>query len=332
VRIAVDVMGGDNAPKEILAGALDMAKERPDWEILLVGQEDIMPADLPANVKKVFANLVMAMDESVENIRKKTDSSIWVATKLIKEGLADAVVSAGSTGAQIISASLILGRVKGVDRPAIGIVYPTLQGGKILLDAGANPEIKPPQFLQFARMGSVFAKNLLKTERPKVALISNGTEAGKGTDNIVEAHKILAASELNFIGNIEGRDIPFGEYDVAVCDGFVGNMILKVSEGFAKVLLSKLKEEFLRSLFTKIAAGIMKPGLKRIMKLMDDSEYGGAPLLGVKGISIVCHGKSDAKAIKNGIKAAAYYVETGFVEQIEESMQIEENLQNEENL
>ncbi len=320
MRIAVDAMGGDHAPNEIVQGAIAAAQEHSDWQIILVGKEAMLPkqSQYPANVRTYPAGSVMAMDESVEHLRQKRDSSIWVATQLVKEGEADAVVSAGSTGAQMASALLQLGRIKGVERPAICVVFPTFNGGKIVLDIGANTELKPEQLLQFAVMGDVYAKAVFHTENPRIALLSNGAEECKGTPLVVAAHKLLAESELNFIGNIEGRDISYGEYDVMVTDGFTGNVVLKMAEGLSKVLFAQLKREFKHNLFTKIGAALVKPGLLNIKKALDYTEYGGAPLVGVKGISIVCHGSSNAYAIKNAIAVAANLVEADFVGKIAE--------------
>lgn len=323
MRIAVDAMGGDFAPGEICLGAVLAAESFPEIELTLVGNETILKQEfpsLPKNVTIFHASEVMAMDESVEAIRKKRDSSIWVATKLVKEKEADAVVSAGSTAAQMASALLQFGRIKGIDRPAISTVFPTIKGGKVLLDVGANTNVRPEQLFQFALMGKTYAEVILGIKNPGVALLSNGTEEGKGNDVIVEAHQLLKKANLNFIGNIEGRDIPAGEYDVAVCDGFVGNVVIKVSEGLGGLLFSLLKQEFERSLRTKIGAALVLPGLKNIKKMLDYAEVGGAPLLGVKGVSIICHGSSKKRAIQNAIRVARDCVSGKFIERIEESI------------
>jgi glycerol-3-phosphate acyltransferase PlsX len=331
MRIAVDAMGGDYAPKALLEGALTAADLHKDWEIILVGNEEALPkeASLPQNVTVELSKTVMAMDESVDNLRKKRDSSIWVATELVKNGRADAVVSAGSTGAQMASALLLLGRIKGILRPAIGITYPTLNGGKIMLDVGANVEVKADQLLQFAYMGAVYSKTLFNVLNPKIRLLSNGGEAGKGTETIVEAHQLLLKSGLNFEGNIEGRDLLKGEYDVVVTDGFTGNVVIKTTEGVASALMGLIKEELTASTSRKLGAALVKPGLKNIVKMLDYSEYGGAPLLGVNGVSIVCHGSSNSFAIQNAIRVAAECVQAGFVGQIAEQIQ-KQNLKGQE--
>lgn len=323
MRIAVDAMGGDYAPGEIVSGALQAAEMFPDLELILVGQETVLQKDfprLPRNVRIHHAAEVMEMDESVEALRKKKDSSIWVATRLVKENEADAVVSAGSTAAQMASALLLLKRIEGIDRPAISTVYPTLRGGKVILDVGANTNVEAKQLVQFALMGKTYAEVILKIPHPRVALISNGSEEGKGNDLVVEAHQLLKNTNLNFIGNIEGRDIPAGEYDVAVCDGFVGNVLLKISEGLGSALFTLLKREFEKDIRGKLGAALLMPGLKNIKKMMDYAEVGGAPLLGVKGVSIICHGSSKARAIQNAVRIGRDCVAGRFITQVEESI------------
>ncbi|ATW28442.1 phosphate--acyl-ACP acyltransferase [Candidatus Formimonas warabiya] len=316
-------MGGDYAPGEIVSGVLKASEMFPELELLLVGHEMVLKKaypELPQNIRICHAAGVMGMDESVEALRNKKDSSIWVATKLVKDGQADAVVSAGSTAAQMAAALLQFGRIKGIDRPAISTVFPTLQGGKVILDVGANTSVKPEQLVQFAVMGKTYAEVILKIAHPRVALISNGAEEGKGNEVTVEGHQLLKKANLNFVGNIEGRDIPAGNYDVAVCDGFVGNVLLKLSEGLGTSLFSLLKSEFESNLRSKIGAALLMPGLKKIKKMMDYAEVGGAPLLGVKGVSIICHGSSKARAIQNAVRVARDCVAGRFIDQIEESM------------
>lgn len=322
MRIAVDAMGGDHAPSEIIEGALIAAKEHPDWQIILVGKEDRLPKQslYPANVRTYPAGSVMAMDESVEHLRQKKDSSIWVATQLVKEGEADAVVSAGSTGAQMASALLQFGRIKGIERPAVCVVFPTFNGGKIVLDTGANVDVKPQQLFQFALMGDVYSQAIFHVENPRIALLSNGTEEHKGTELVQQTHEMLKNSNLNFIGNVEGRDISYGEYDVLVTDGFTGNVVLKLAEGLSKVLFTQMKREFKSNLRSKLGAALIKPALMNLKKAMDYAEYGGAPLVGVKGISIVCHGSSNSIAIKNAIGVAGKLVEADFIGHITEKV------------
>ncbi len=218
------------------------------------------------------------------------------------------------------SALLQFGRICGIERPAICTVFPTLNGGKVILDVGANTEVKPEQLVQFALMGKTYAELILHIHNPKVALLSNGTEECKGTEVIIQAHQMLKSANINFVGNIEGRDIPIGNYDVAVCDGFAGNVLLKVSEGLAMAFFTLLKKEFTQNFRNKLGAVLLKPGLKNIKKMMDYAEYGGAPLLGVKGISIICHGSSKDLAIQNAIRVARDCVTGGFIKQIENSI------------
>lgn len=322
MRIAVDAMGGDYAPGEIVKGALKAAVIYPDIEIILVGQRDKIMDSLPGkslhpNMKIYEASEVIGMEEHpAAAIKKKKDASIVVATRLVKEGTADALVSAGSTGAQMGSALLGLGRIKGISRPAIATVLPTLQEGKLLLDVGANPDAKPENLLQYGIMGSIYAEMILGIQDPKVALLNIGSEEGKGNELVQAAYQLFKDSSLNFIGNIEGRDIPYGTADVIVCDAFVGNIVLKTIEGMASSLFQLIKEKITANSVRKMGALLIKPGLKEIAQSIDYSEYGGAPLLGVNGTSIICHGSSKEKAIFNAIRVAKECVEESIIEKI----------------
>lgn len=320
VRIAVDAMGGDLAPQALVDGALQAAAHYKDVQIILVGQPERLPdaATLPANVVIEPAATVMAMDESVENLRKKRDSSIWIATKMVKEGRADAVISAGSTGAQMAAALLLLGRIPGITRPAICTVFPTVSGGSVLLDIGANLELEVEQYVQFALLGSLAAQTMLQRENPTIGLLNNGTEEHKGTDKLVEVNRRLRESSLNFIGNYEARELMSGNVDVIVTDGFTGNAILKTSEGIARTIMAMLKQELSASATRKMGAMLVKPGLDHIKSMLDYKKYGGAPLLGVNGISVVCHGSSDAVTIECAVKQARDLYESRFVENIRE--------------
>lgn len=320
MRIAVDAMGGDHAPKEIIEGSLQALNLSNDLHIILVGQEEeikkYLPNNItPARVSIVHCTEVIAMDDHPATAyRKKKDASITVATRLVKEGKADAIVSAGSTGAQMVAALFGLGRIEDIDRPAIGTIFPTLLGPKLLLDAGANTDCRPENLVQFARMGRVYVQQILGIEDPKLALISNGEEPTKGNELTIKTHELLKDSTgLNFVGNIEGRDVLSGKYDVMVCDGFVGNTILKVLEGTASTIFTLLKEEVNKSTRSKIGALLMIPALKGLKRRMDYSAYGGAPLLGVKGVSIICHGSSKAPAIMNAVRVGMECVENDFV-------------------
>lgn len=320
VRIAVDAMGGDLAPQALVDGALQAAARYKDVQVILVGQPERLPdaADLPENVVIEPAATVMAMDESVENLRKKRDSSIWVATKMVKEGRADAVISAGSTGAQMAAALLLLGRIPGITRPAICTVFPTVNGGSVLLDIGANLELEAEQYVQFALLGSLAAQTMLKRENPTVGLLNNGTEEHKGTDKLIEVHQLLKKAPLNFVGNYEARELMSGNVDVIVTDGFTGNAILKTAEGIGKTMMAMLKEQLSASFSRKMGALLVKPGLDHIKGILDYKKYGGAPLLGVNGISVVCHGSSDAETIECAVGQARELHNSGFIGSIRE--------------
>lgn len=327
MRIAVDAMGGDYAPGEIIKGALQALTLNKILHIILVGNEEQVKQHIPngidqSRVSIVHCSEVIAMDEHPAlAYRKKKDASISVATRLVKENKAEAVVSAGSTGAQMVAGLFGLGRIEGVDRPAIGTVFPTLKGPKLLLDAGANADCKPENLVQFARMGNVYTKKVLGITEPQIALVSIGEEPAKGNELTIKAHELLKRAEgINFTGNIEGRDILSGKADVMVCDGFVGNTILKVIEGTAMTFFSLMKEEFGKNIKSKIGALLLMPALKGLKGRLDYSEYGGAPLLGVKGVSIICHGSSKALAIQNAVRVAVECVENGFVEGIKDSI------------
>ncbi|MDR3584097.1 MAG: phosphate acyltransferase PlsX [Desulfosporosinus sp.] len=325
MRIAVDAMGGDYAPEEIIKGTLMAAEKNPDVHLILVGQKErILPfltGTRPKNISLVEATEVIEMDEHPANaVRKKKDATIVVATRLVKQGEADALVSAGSTGAQMAAALLGLGRIKGIERPAIATVLPTVEGGKLILDVGANLDATPEQLCQYALMGSIYAERILGIPNPRVGLLNVGSEEGKGNELSQKTFPLLKEAAINFIGNIEGRDIPYGRADVIVCEGFVGNVLLKWGEGLAGVFVQVIKEKITSNIIRKLGALAVKPGLKEFAQMMDYAEYGGAPLLGVNGISIICHGSSKTKAIFNAIRVARECVQTQFIEQIREEL------------
>lgn len=325
MRIAVDAMGGDYAPVEIVKGALLAAEASPDVQLILVGQKEriqsFLSGTLPKNVSLHEASEVVEMDEHPANaVRKKKDSSIVVATRLVKLGEADAIVSAGSTGAQMAAGLLGLGRIKGIERPAIATVLPTSDGGKLILDVGANMDATPEQLCQYGQMGSIYAAKILGIPNPRVGLLNVGSEEGKGNELTQKAYPLLKACPINFVGNVEGRDVPYGRADVVVCEGFAGNILLKTAEGLAGVLFQQIKEKITSSMVRKLGALAVKPGLKEIAQMMDYAEYGGAPLLGVNGISIICHGSSKAKAIFNAIRVARECVQVRLIEQIREDL------------
>lgn len=316
MRIAVDAMGGDSAPIPEVSGTVMACQQLKGIdEIILVGNEDILKKELslhktkglPISIEKSFS--VVGMHESpVVAVKSKKDSSIVIATKLIKEKRADAVVSAGNTGAAMACSLMHLGRVQGISRPALAIPVPTLSGPAILLDVGANVDCKPNHLLQFAIMGDVYAKYIFEKSHPRVGLLSVGEEESKGNELTFESFKLLKNSSLNFVGNVEGKDIINGNIDVVVCDGFVGNVVLKFAEGLVEMIIHLLKEELSSNLLLKLGAYLSRPAFKKFKKRLDPSEFGGAPLLGIDGVSIVCHGISTPKAIMNGIRVAMEFI------------------------
>lgn len=322
MKIAVDAMGGDFAPLEVVRGAVQAA-QAGEAEILLVGDpaelERIGPtAGLPCpGVELVAARQRVEMGEHpAAALRHKKDSSLAVCARLVKEGRAGALVSAGNTGAAMAFSLFILGRLPGVERPAIAAPMPTTQGFSLLIDAGANVEVKPRYLLQFAQMGSLYVEQVLRRSHPRVGLLNVGAEGGKGPPAFQEAYQLLATSSLNFVGNVEGRDLPLGKADVIVCDGFSGNVLLKFAEGLAAGLFSLLKEELLSGLGTKVGAYLAQPAFRRLKAKLDYAEYGGAPLLGLKGLTIISHGSSNARAIHNAIRVARESLEQDVVGKI----------------
>jgi glycerol-3-phosphate acyltransferase PlsX len=324
MRIALDAMGGDKAPAEIIDGAVEAVREGSGrFEIVLVGDRDVIDSYLVSNglstdgIEVVHASEVIEMSESPANaIRRKRDASISVALRLQKEGKVQAVVSAGNTGAAVASSLISLGRIRGIDRPAIAIFYPTRNGGTVLLDGGANSDCLPHHLEQFGQMGSVYAELYLKRKSPKVGLLSIGEEPSKGNELTREAHKLLASSGLDFVGNVEGRDIFTGSADVVVCDGFVGNIVLKFTESIIYYINSLIREGVSESIVAKAGALLMKPVFGKMKKTLDYAEYGGMPLLGIDGVTIIGHGGSSAKAIKNAIFAAERFVDSGINERL----------------
>jgi len=318
IRVALDVMGGDHAPREILYGARRALRERPDLFLLLVGPEEVL-RKFPSHerVEKVLTPEWVEMEEAPgEALRKKPRASIRVALELVKEGRAQAVVSAGNSGVTFGAALLTLGRLPGVLRPAIATILPTLRRPAVLVDAGANVDCKPVHLLQFALMGTLFSERVLGLKRPRVGLLSIGEEGGKGNFLVKRAHALLAEGPFNFVGNVEGQHIFFGEAEVIVCDGFVGNICLKVSEGVAEALAQMLKREVRRDPLALLGFSLARRALSRFRRKVDWREYGGAPLLGVNGVVIIGHGRSDARAVKNALLTAQRFVETGLVEKL----------------
>ena len=324
-------MGGDYAPSVNVEGAVETVNEHDDIEIILVGNEPLVKKELesrryPAGRLSIaHASQVIEMHEPpTAAIRKKKDSSIRVGIELVKAGKADAFVSAGHSGVVMATSLLLLGTSKGVDRPAIATVMPTLKDTFILLDAGANVDCKPENLLQFALMGNTYGKLLLNKPNPKVALLSIGEEDTKGNELTKEAFKLLKGTRLNFIGNIEGKDMFTGKADVIVCDGFIGNIALKISEGLAETIIKMLKREITSVSTGRIGYLMMKPAIRNFKKRTDYDEYGGAPLLGINGACIISHGRSTAKAIKNALRVASDYARKRVFEEI--STEIENDL------
>lgn len=322
LRIALDAMGGELGPKEMVAGAIQAVGES-DLEVTLIGEETILNRILQqqsrpvSKLHVVHASETVSMDESpFEAIRKKKDSSIVKAFEHVKSGAAGAVVSAGNSGATMASAIKSLGRLENIARPGIASIFPTLKKPLVMMDVGANVDCRPQHLFQFGVMGAAFSDNLFQIKRPSIGLLSIGEEGGKGNVLVKSAHELFRKSSLNFIGNVEGRDIFQGNVDVIVCDGFVGNVCLKVSEGLAEAIISMLRTEMSKSLMAKMGFVLAKKAFTNFGKRVDYAEYGGAPLLGINGTGIVCHGRSNAKAIKNAIRVAAEMIRSQVNEHI----------------
>lgn len=325
LKIAVDAMGGDFAPEVNILGAYEAALDN-EIEIILVGNEDKIK-DFLQEKKRLRGRITVfhtedqiLMDEPISSAIRRKHTSMRKAVELVKSGKADAVLSAGNSGAMMALSFLMLGKLPNVDRPAIATVMPCLKGHFILLDAGANVDCKAEHLLQFAFMGEAYHKTLFNSTLPRIALLSIGEEDSKGNEATKEAFKLLQETNLNFIGNIEGKDIFFGSADVVVCDGFVGNIVLKVGEGLAETLMKMLKREIADLITGKLGYMMIKPAVKSFRKKIDYSEYGGALLLGINGTSLICHGRSSSKAIKNAIKVAAEMAKKEIYKRISESL------------
>ncbi|TBL77690.1 phosphate acyltransferase PlsX [Paenibacillus thalictri] len=321
MRIAIDAMGGDHAPEATVQGAVLAAKEWSDTEIILVGDETKIKAFLteqPPNMKIVHATeMIEPDDEPVKAVRRKKDSSMVVAGRLVKQREADAFISAGNTGALMTTALLIVGRMKGIERPALAPMIPTVDGAGVLaLDLGANMDATPEQLVQYAIMGSIYRNIVHGVAKPRIGLLNVGTEAMKGNELTKAAYPLLEQAHIHFIGNVESRDILQAKCDVIVCDGFAGNIMLKSIEGAASTIFSALKTEFTKSWLTKIAALIVKPGLSQFKNKMDYAEHGAAPLLGVDGLVMKSHGSSNAVAVKNAVRQARIAVQNDLVRSI----------------
>ncbi len=323
VRVALDAMGGDNAPGEVVLGAIQAAREY-SISVYLVGREDAIRTELAKHdisgldLPIVHTDEVIEMDEHPASaVRRKKNASMTLALQLVRDGSALGAVSAGNSGAMMAASLFTLKRIEGVDRPALGTVFPTRDGVSFVLDVGANTDCKPEYLQQFALMGSIYMERIFSVSSPRVGLLANGEEETKGNELVQQTHQLLKAHAeilgINFIGNVEGREIPAGGADVVVCDGFVGNVVLKLSEGLAETLLGMLRTQMTSSLPNKLAAAVLQPGLRKVFRRMDYAEYGGVPLLGINGSAIVSHGRSNAKAIKNALRVARQTSETNVV-------------------
>jgi glycerol-3-phosphate acyltransferase PlsX len=324
MKIALDAMGGDLAPVGIIDGAVEAARHGAGrFGLVLVGKSEVIERYINENgfggsgLEIVEAPETIEMSESPATaIRRKRNSSIVTAMRLQKEGTVQAVVSAGNTGAVVASSLLSMGRLRGINRPAIAIHIPTRGGGTVLLDGGANSDCDPMNLLQFAFMGSVYAETVLERREPKVGLLSIGEESSKGNELTRNAHELLGKSDLNFVGNVEGRDVFLGIVDVVVTDGFVGNVVLKFTESIIQYINSLIKEEVARRPLSRVGAAFMKPAFDGVKRTLDYAEYGGAPLLGINGVVVIGHGGSSPRAIKNAILAAEKFAVRGINEKI----------------
>jgi glycerol-3-phosphate acyltransferase PlsX len=322
MRIAIDAMGGDNAPQAIVEGTLDAARAYPDVTLVLVGDqatiEKYIGGDRPNNIEVVHASeVILAEDEPVRAVRRKKDSSMVVAARMVKEGQADGFVSAGNTGALMAAGLLLIGRLEGIERPALASIWPTMGGNAMLvLDVGANMDAEAVHLYQYALMANVYAQKVLELDRPRIGLLNVGSEPGKGDKLRKDAYGLLEQGLFHFVGNIEARDAMNDRCDVLVADGFTGNNMLKLIEGFGLGLFDQLKQVFLKNALTKMAALLLRPGLRDMKKRFDYSEYGGAPLLGIDGAVIKAHGSSNSRAFRMAIHQARQFLKGGVLDQI----------------
>jgi glycerol-3-phosphate acyltransferase PlsX len=331
--IAVDAMGGDHAPGVIVDGAVAAAREL-DARVALVGLEDVVRAELQRTgaedderISVIPASEVIDMAEHPANaVRQKTDSSIVVGMRQVKDGQAAAFVSAGNTGAMLAAGLFHLGRIPGVERPAIATVFPTRGGFTLILDVGANSDCKPEYLVQFGLMGAAYAEQVLDVAEPRVGLLSIGEEEGKGNQVVQRAHALMRERPGSFLGNIEGKDIPAGAVDVVVCDGFVGNVLIKFAEGVASTIGGIIREEITSNPLSKLLAAGLRPAFRRAYGRLDYAEFGGAPLLGVQGVVIIAHGRSNARAVRSAIRVARRAVESNLVETIARGIGDEDEL------
>ena len=329
-KVVVDAMGGDNAPHEIIKGAVEAVGKSDAIHVILVGKEDVINQELSGYTYNKEQISVVHTSEVIETaeppvmaIRRKKASSIVVGLKMVKDKEADAFVSAGSSGAVLAGGQLLVGRIKGVERPPLAPLIPTEKGFSILIDCGANVDARPSHLVQFAKMGSIYMEHVVGVKNPKVAIVNIGAEEEKGNALVKETFPLLKECEdINFIGSIEAREIPHGMADVIVCEAFVGNVILKLYEGVGATLISKVKQGMMTSLRSKIGALLVKPALKETLKSFDASEYGGAPLLGLKGLVVKAHGSSKAKEVTTAIEQCVSFTEADIAAKIEKSLSV----------
>ncbi|MBW1701297.1 MAG: phosphate acyltransferase PlsX [Deltaproteobacteria bacterium] len=321
MKVAVDAMGGDNAPEMVVQGAVEAASE---WgiDVTLVGDKNVIIEKLGSRYSTDHISVhhceeVVRMDEApLKGVRRKKDASIRVAFGLVRRGEVDAVVSAGNSGASVAAGVLTLGRMEGVERPAIASIFPGERGNVVLIDVGANVDCRPAHLFQFGVMAHAFASSCLGMESPKIGLLSIGEEGSKGNEQVRLARELFEESQFDFVGNVEGRDIFTGDVEIIVCDGFVGNVALKMSEGMAQAITKLLRRESMSSLLGRTALLLGRRAFKSIERKLDYEEYGGAPLLGINGVGIICHGGSSNRAIKNAVKLAAQYADSGVLDKM----------------
>lgn len=333
INVAVDAMGGDYAPMEIVKGAVEAVNENSHVKVFLTGQEEAVQKELAAysyNKDQIeivhAAEVIETAEPPVMAIRRKKDSSIVKAMNLVKDGTCDAFVSAGSSGAVLVGGQVIVGRIKGVERPPLAPLIPTENGCALLIDCGANVDARPSHLVQFAKMGSVYMEHVMKIKNPRVAIVNIGAEEEKGNALVKETYPLLKnCPDIHFIGSIEARDIPAGAADVIVCEAFVGNVILKMYEGVGYSMLKKVKQGMMTNLRSKIGALLVKPALKKTLKAFDMEQYGGAPLLGLNGLVVKTHGSSNAVEVKNSILQCVTFSEQNINQKIKEKITMEEN-------
>lgn len=339
VRVVVDAMGGDNAPAEPVKAAVEAVTERQDIKVILTGKQEVIDKELakysgyPKNQIQVVnaSQVIETAEPPVFAIRKKKDSSIVVGLNMVKKQEADAFVSSGSTGAVLVGGQVLVGRSKGVERPPLAPLIPTTKGVSLLIDCGANVDARPDHLVQFAQMGSIYMENVVGIKKPRVAIVNNGAEEEKGNALVKATFPLLkACKDINFIGSIEARDIPSGYADVVVCEAFVGNVILKLYEGVGATLISMIKKGMMTNIRSKMGALMVKPALKETLKSFDASEYGGAPLLGLKGLVVKSHGSAKSVEIRHAIFQCEQFKEEKINEKIEEFIAAEQKAQAEE--